>query len=135
MTSLTKNPHPPTKKFFFECRPEDLPRLLRVWTAPYCFQYQSYVFARPRAIQLFWHGPLDLDRTCQHFGCWSANILYLEIGEKPGIFWLTSQPHSSSADCARELYKPSKDLACLRVCNEKIISGFGFQVFCEWHHK
>jgi len=32
MTSLTKNPQPPTKKFFFECRLEDLPNLLRVWT-------------------------------------------------------------------------------------------------------
>jgi len=28
MTSLTKNPHPPTKKILFECRLEDLPRLL-----------------------------------------------------------------------------------------------------------
>jgi len=25
MTSLTKNPQPPTKKFFFECRLEDWP--------------------------------------------------------------------------------------------------------------
>jgi len=30
MTSLTKNPQPPSKKFFFECRQEDLPRLLRL---------------------------------------------------------------------------------------------------------
>ena len=30
MTSLTKNPHIPSKKFFFECRLEDLPRLLRL---------------------------------------------------------------------------------------------------------
>ena len=30
MTSLTKNSHPPSKKFFFECRLEDLPRLLRL---------------------------------------------------------------------------------------------------------
>jgi len=28
MTSLTKNPHLPSKKFFFECRLEDLPHLL-----------------------------------------------------------------------------------------------------------
>ena len=28
MTLLTKNPHPPSKKFFLECRLEDLPHLL-----------------------------------------------------------------------------------------------------------
>jgi len=28
MTSLTKNPHPPTKKYFIECKLQDLPRLL-----------------------------------------------------------------------------------------------------------
>jgi len=32
MTSLTQILQPPTKKFF-ECRLEDLPNLLRVWTA------------------------------------------------------------------------------------------------------
>jgi len=55
----------------------------------------------------------------------------LEIGEKPGIFGLTYQPHSSSADCAVELLKfePSKDLASLRVCNEKKILLLGFVYF------
>jgi len=38
-------------------------------------------------------------------------------------------------DCVRELFKPSKDSASLRVCNDKKFFGFGFQVFCEWHHK
>jgi len=32
MTSLTKNPPPPTKNFF-HCKLQDLPSLLRVWTA------------------------------------------------------------------------------------------------------
>jgi len=45
------------------------------------------------------------------------NISYLEIREKPGIFRLTYWPHSSSADCARELFKPSKDSASLWVCS------------------
>jgi len=34
----------------------------------------------------------------------------------------------SAADCARELFKPSKDLASLHVCKGKKI-GFGFQFF------
>ena len=48
------------------------------------------------------------------------NTSYLETREKPGIFQLTYQLHNSSADCAGELFKPSKskDLAGLRVCNE-----------------
>jgi len=33
MTSLTKNHQPPTKNFFFFCRLEDLPNLLRIWAA------------------------------------------------------------------------------------------------------
>jgi len=45
----------------------------------------------------------------------------LEIGEKPGIFQSTYQPHSFSANCGRELFKPSKDLVRLRVCSEKKI--------------
>jgi len=40
--------------------------------------------------------------------------IVLEIGEKPGIFRLTYQPHNSPADCARELFQPSKDLASLQ---------------------
>jgi len=33
MTSVTKNPHPPTKNFFFECRLEDWPIRLSPWRA------------------------------------------------------------------------------------------------------
>jgi len=55
----------------------------------------------------------------------------LGIGEKLGIFWLTYQQHSSSADCARELFKPSKGLASLQICNEKNFFGLGFHFFCE----
>jgi len=33
MTSLTKNPQPPTKNFFFECYLEDCPIRLSPWTA------------------------------------------------------------------------------------------------------
>jgi len=43
-------------------------------------------------------------------------ISHLEIGEKPGIFRLTYQLHSTSANCARELFKPLKDLTSLQVC-------------------
>jgi len=54
------------------------------------------------------------------------NISYLENREEPGIFQLTYQPHSSSVDCARELFKTLKESANLRVYNEK---KFGFVFF------
>jgi len=37
------------------------------------------------------------------------------------------QPLSSSASCAKELFKPSKDLASLRISNEKKMFGFGLR--------
>jgi len=43
-------------------------------------------------------------------------------------FRLPCQQQSSSADCAGELFKPSKDLASLRVCNEKRFWGLSFFV-------
>jgi len=33
VTSVTKNPQPPTKKFCFECRLEKWPIRLRVWNS------------------------------------------------------------------------------------------------------
>jgi len=44
---------------------------------------------------------------------------------------LPYQRHSSSADCTRELFKPSKDLASLLVCTQKenfLVGGCGFFV-------
>jgi len=54
MTSLTKKPATPKQKFFFECRLEDLPCFLSLWTALYNFRHPSYAHAKPHAIWLFW---------------------------------------------------------------------------------
>jgi len=60
----------------------------------------------------------------------------------PGGFSLKSSSlhvslggHNSGPGSAGELFKPSKDLASLRVCDEKKFFGFGFLIFCEWRHK
>jgi len=45
-----------------------------------------------------------------------------------GKIWLSYQLYSSSADCGRELFKPSKDVTRLGVCNEKIFLALDF---CE----
>ena len=63
------------------------------------------------------------------------DIFILWNWPKTSSFWLPYQCHSSSADCARELFKPSKHSPSLLVCNAKNIFSFGFQFFCEWRHK
>jgi len=57
-----------------------------------------------------------------------TNISYLEIGLKSSIFQSSYQQHSSSADYAEELFKPSKDLASLWVSNETkfLVLAIGF---------
>ena len=47
---------------------------------------------------------------------------------KTSSFRLPYQQHSSSANCTRELFKPSKDLASLIDCNEKKSFSFVFFV-------
>ena len=43
--------------------------------------------------------------------------------------------HSSSTDCARELFKGSNRLACLLVCTRKKKFYLGLRFACEWCHK
>jgi len=45
------------------------------------------------------------------------------------LLHLPYQLHSSSTSCARELFKPSKDLSNLLVCNEKKVLVLGFHFF------
>jgi len=59
---------------------------------------------------------------------------YFEIGLKNSSFRLPYQHHSSSADCTRELFKPSKDSASLSRLEIKFF-GWRLRNFCEWHHK
>ena len=60
-----------------------------------------------------------------HIRCQRTNISCLEFSLKSSIFHVSQQRHNSSADCARDLFKPSKDSGSLRVWNEKNF-GFGF---------
>jgi len=48
---------------------------------------------------------------------------------KPSSFCLPYQHHSSSVDCARELFKPSQDSASLLICSPKYFFGWGLQIF------
>jgi len=61
--------------------------------------------------------------------CWLLryNISVLWNRPKTSSFQLPYQLHSSSADCAKELFKPSKDSANL-VCTRKKFFGFVFFV-------
>jgi len=48
---------------------------------------------------------------------------------------LPYQRPSSSADCARELFKGTNRSARLLVCTQKKFFGWGWRIFCEWRHK
>ena len=54
---------------------------------------------------------------------------------KTSSFWLLYQHPSSSADCARKLFKGSNGLASLLVCTRQKIFCWGLRIFCEWRHK
>jgi len=50
-------------------------------------------------------------------------------------FRLPYQHHSSSTDCARELFKGLNGSASLLVCTQNNFFVWGLQIFCEWRHK
>jgi len=49
------------------------------------------------------------------------NIFVLGNRPKTSSFWLPYPQHSSSVNCARELLKPSKDLASPLFCTGKVL--------------
>jgi len=67
---------------------------------------------------------------------WQTDYEYIVPGNWPktSSFRLLYQRHSSYADCATELFKPSNDSATL-LCTRKKCFGWGLRIFCEWHHK
>jgi len=65
----------------------------------------------------------EMFEIVQHLSFWAMSA---EIRHKSSICHVSWQRHISSEDCARELFKPSKDLASFWVCNEKIFFGFRF---------
>jgi len=51
MTSLTNNPHPPSKKFFFfECRVKDLPCLLTLRPGPLTWTWAEIFPRKPTCV-------------------------------------------------------------------------------------
>jgi len=65
-----------------------------------------------------------------------AGVRYIRTSIRPKKrFWLPYQPHSSSADCARELFKASNRSTNRLVCTLKKFFVGGCEFFCEWRHK
>ena len=71
---------------------------------------------------------LPVDRAREFLESWPTVYSYLDFGLKNSSLRLPYQRPSSSADCARELFKLWKDSA------EKIFL-VGIAYLCEWHHK
>jgi len=60
---------------------------------------------------------------------------YFNFGIKYSSFQLPSLRPSSSADCARELFKGWNGSASLIDCTRKKLFGWGLRILCEWRHK
>ena len=60
---------------------------------------------------------------------------YLDFGLKNSSFRLPYQRPSSSADCAKELFKSSNGSASLVDCTLKKFFGWGMRIFCDWRHQ
>jgi len=79
----------------------------------------------------------DTTLSCafQHFESRPTIYLYFDFGLKNSSFRLPYQRPSSSADCAKELFKSSNGSASLVHCIRKKFFGWGVQIFCDWCHK
>jgi len=60
---------------------------------------------------------------------------YFNFSLKNSSFRLPYQRPSSSANCARELFKGSNGSASLVDCTRKKIFGWEMWIFCDWRHK
>jgi len=78
-----------------------------------CFPHRLDQFTLQYNINLYWLTP------------------YIRLRLKSSSLHVFLHGNISADDCARELFKPSKDLASLHICNENNIFGLGFGVFCE----
>jgi len=58
-----------------------------------------------------------------------------DFGLKNSSFQLPYQRPSSSADCARELFKGSNGSASLVDYTRKNFFGWGVRIFCDWRNK
>jgi len=69
-----------------------------------------------------------------HLTLWRPVYEYIVPGFQPktSSFPLPYQCHSSSAECAKELFKGSNRSASLLVCTRKKCFGCGLRIFCEW---
>jgi len=66
-----------------------------------------------------------------------AGLRYIRnwISAWKSSLWLPHQHPSSSADCARELFKSSNGSASLVDCTRKKFFCWWARIFCDWRHK
>jgi len=60
---------------------------------------------------------------------------YLDFGLKNSSFRLPYQRPSSSANCAKELFKSINGSASLVDCTRKKFFVWGVRIVCDWRHK
>ena len=81
---------------------------------------------------------LKTESSCDlflHFESRRMIYSYFDFGRKNSSFRLPYRPPSSSADCARELLKGSKESVSLVDYTRKKCFGWGVRIFCVCRHK
>ena len=109
----------------------------------YCPMNDSVPITDPR-----WRSPLSVNLILLLLKSFRADYIKLlsfinilasgwfwQFSQKNSSFRLLYQRPSSSADCARELFNGSNELASLVDCTRKKNFAWGMRVFCEWRHK
>jgi len=66
------------------------------------------------------------------FNTLRAGVQYIRTRNS---FRLPYQRHSSPTNCAKGLFKPSKDSVTFQGCTRKTIFWLEVATFYEWHHK
>jgi len=89
------------------------------WASSFRYFLKSFVILY-LVVEMFHHGRI---------------YSYFDFGLKHSSFWLHYQRPSSSADCARELFKGSNGSTSLVDCIRKKIFWLRGVDFCDWRHK
>ena len=126
-----KKSAPPTKKFFFECKLQDLQSLLSFWPRSVVLTGLEKFLLKTTCVSVFFSR-----KSLKATGCQSVNnFAVCSFWVKSWFLMCLSKVITCQAIMLESYSNLQKTLARFWVCTEKIFFGFGFSIFCGWRHK